>query len=206
MKFPSSCQQSSSYSLRGCNLSCWTMERTGSSRWVLSADRTRPALAISYGRLSGRPWSGGDGAAGGDGDGASWDGAASCSSWQSCALSSTSCAGSGTRFWFDAPKGRGCGRFRCGGVVLSSGWSGTLSLTRVSGSEYKTSAVVSSLRWRSQRLWTRNIIYYNVVSNVILFNDRHISLWPIAPKFLTIILLFVSFLLGWKLSPVVFYH
>ena len=72
--------------------------RTGNSRWVLSVDRTRPVLAISCGHLLGRPWSGGDGAAGGDGDGASSDGAASCSWWQSCAPSSTSCAGSGTRF------------------------------------------------------------------------------------------------------------
>jgi len=76
-------------------------EEDSSNRWVLSAgdgDRTRPALAISCGRQSGRPWSGGGGGAGGGGGGASWDGAASCSWWRSCAPSSTSCAGSGTRF------------------------------------------------------------------------------------------------------------
>lgn len=61
------------------DLNCWTMGRTGNSHWVPSADRTRPALAISCGRLSGRPWSSDGGAADGDGDGASWDGAASYS-------------------------------------------------------------------------------------------------------------------------------
>ena len=80
------------------NESTTTIRTDGSSRWVLPADRTRPALAIFYGRLLSRPWSDGGGAAGGGGGGASWDDAASCSSWRSCAPSSTSCAGSGTRF------------------------------------------------------------------------------------------------------------
>jgi len=82
-----------------------------------------------------------------------------------CYLSSTSCAGSGTRFWFDAPTGRGCAQFRCGGVALNSGWSGTLSPVPASGSACRTFSAVSSLRWHLQHLNIKKIyisIYIHV--------------------------------------------
>ena len=92
-----------------------------------------------------------------------------------CSPSSTSCGGSGTRSWSAAPWGTERGRSLSAGVASGTGWSGTPSQARGSGSVCRTSAGALSRRFDWQHLeGKREKRHVNQLSFINLEHKLHL--------------------------------